>query len=61
MAQFFLNPHHVGYHLEHHLYPGVPHYHLPGLHAALAATGRFGGALVERRYTDSFASIAGPA
>ncbi|MCC6766369.1 MAG: fatty acid desaturase family protein [Deltaproteobacteria bacterium] len=61
LAQFFLNPHHVGYHLEHHLYPGVPHYHLPRLHAALAATGRFGGALVERRYTDSFAAIAGPA
>lgn len=61
VAQFFLNPHHVGYHLEHHLYPGVPHYHLPGLHAALAATGRFEGALVERRYVDSFATIAGPA
>ena len=61
VAQFFLNPHHVGYHLEHHLYPGVPHYHLPRLHAALAATGRFGGALVERRYADSFTSIAGPA
>jgi fatty acid desaturase len=61
VARFFLNPHHVAYHLEHHLYPGVPHYHLPRLHAALAATGRFEGALVERRYTDSFATIAGPA
>ena len=60
LAQFFLNPHHVGYHLEHHLYPGVPHYHLPRLHAALAATGRFDDAFVERRYTDSFAAIAGP-
>jgi fatty acid desaturase len=61
LAQFVFNPHHVGYHLEHHLYPGVPHYHLPRLHAALAATGRFDGALVERRYVDSFATIAGPA
>ncbi len=61
VARFFLNPHHVAYHLEHHLYPGVPHYHLPRLHAALAATGRFDGALVERRYVDSFATIAGPA
>ena len=61
LAQFFLNPHHVGYHLEHHLYPGVPHYYLPRLHAALAATGKFDGALVERRYADSFATIAGPA
>jgi fatty acid desaturase len=61
VARFFLNPHHVGYHLEHHLYPGVPHYNLPELHAALAATGRFGDAFIERRYTDSFATIAGPA
>jgi fatty acid desaturase len=61
VARFFLNPHHVGYHLEHHLYPGVPHYNLPGLHAALAATGRFGDAFVERRYADSIATIAGPA
>jgi fatty acid desaturase len=61
LARFFLNPHHVGYHLEHHLYPGVPHYHLPRLHAALQATGRFEEAFVERRYADSFATIAGPA
>ena len=54
-------PHHVNYHLEHHLYPGVPHYNLPGLHTALAATGRFGDAFVERRYVDSLATIAGPA
>jgi fatty acid desaturase len=61
LAQFVFNPHHGGYHLEHHLYPGVPHYHLPQLHAALAATGRFDSALVERRYMDSFATITGPA
>ncbi|MBD8063962.1 fatty acid desaturase family protein [Devosia sp. PTR5] len=28
-------PHHVNYHLEHHLYPSVPFYNLPQLHAAL--------------------------
>jgi fatty acid desaturase len=61
VARFLLNPHHVAYHLEHHLYPGVPHYHLPALHAALRATGRFDGALVERRYTDSFGAIVGSA
>lgn len=27
-------PHHVNYHLEHHLYPSVPFYNLPALHAA---------------------------
>jgi hypothetical protein len=30
-----LFPHHVNYHLEHHLYPAVPHYHLPRLHRLL--------------------------
>ena len=33
--RFFLFPHHVNYHIEHHLYPAVPHYNLPALHAAL--------------------------
>jgi fatty acid desaturase len=25
----------VNYHLEHHLFPAVPHYHLPRLHRLL--------------------------
>lgn len=33
----FFAPHHVNYHLEHHLYPSVPFYNLPQLHAALMA------------------------
>ena len=33
--RFFLAPHNVGYHLEHHLYPGVPFYNLPALHQLL--------------------------
>ena len=35
VEKFFLAPHNVGYHLEHHLYPGVPFYHLPALHKLL--------------------------
>lgn len=35
IEQFFIAPHAVGYHLEHHLYPGVPFYHLPKLHKLL--------------------------
>ena len=28
-------PHHIGYHLDHHLYPSVPFYNLPKLHKLL--------------------------
>lgn len=35
IEKFFLAPHQVGYHLEHHLYPGVPFYNLPKLHQEL--------------------------
>lgn len=35
LEKFFLAPHNVGYHLEHHLYPGVPFYNLPKLHELL--------------------------
>ncbi len=41
-----LFPHHVNYHLEHHLYPAVPHYHLPRLHRLLAEKGALDGAEV---------------
>ncbi|MEL6253943.1 MAG: fatty acid desaturase family protein [Bacteroidota bacterium] len=33
--RFFFAPHNVSYHLEHHLYPGVPYYNLPQLHDLL--------------------------
>ena len=29
-------PHHVNYHIEHHLYASVPHYNLPALHGELS-------------------------
>lgn len=35
LEKFLIAPHQVGYHLEHHLYPGVPFYHLPKLHDLL--------------------------
>jgi len=41
-----LFPHHVGYHIEHHLYPAVPHYRLPELHAVLRERGTLEGAEV---------------
>ncbi len=39
VSRFFLAPLFVNYHLEHHLYPAVPHYHLPRVHQALKAQG----------------------
>jgi fatty acid desaturase len=39
-------PHHVNYHIEHHLYASVPHYNLPRLHAEMAARGALDGAEV---------------
>lgn len=41
-----LFPHHVNYHIEHHLYPAVPHYFLPALHAELVRYGILDGAEV---------------
>ncbi len=46
LGRALLFPHHVNYHLEHHLYPAVPHYHLPRLHRLLAAKGALDGAEV---------------
>ena len=39
LARPVLFPHHVNYHIEHHLYPAVPHYHLRQLHDLLAMRG----------------------
>jgi fatty acid desaturase len=39
VARFFLVPHHIGWHLAHHVDPGVPMSRLPTLHRELAASG----------------------
>ena len=50
--EWLLFPHHVNYHIEHHLYASVPHYNLPALHRELAARGVLVGAeLVPFRVT----------
>lgn len=46
LARFVMFPHHVNYHVEHHLFPAVPHYRLPQLHAELAQRGVLNGAEV---------------
>jgi fatty acid desaturase len=44
--QWLIFPHHVNYHIEHHLYASVPHYHLPALHREMASRGLLEGAEV---------------
>lgn len=41
IERFLIAPHNVGYHLEHHLYPGVPYYNLPKLHELLMEDATF--------------------
>jgi fatty acid desaturase len=41
--RWFFCPHHLNYHLDHHLYPSVPFYNLPALHAALRRNSKFAG------------------
>ena len=44
--EWLIFPHHVNYHIEHHLYASVPHYNLPALHREMAARGVLDGAEV---------------
>jgi len=46
LGRAVLFPHHVNFHLEHHLYPAVPHYRLPALHRLLQSKGVLEGAEV---------------
>lgn len=42
--EWLIFPHQVNYHIEHHLYASVPHYHLPRLHRELKSRGILEGA-----------------
>jgi fatty acid desaturase len=55
-ARVAMFPHHVNYHLEHHLYPAVPHYHLPALHRLLMNKGVLEGAEV-RPFSDTMQRV----
>ncbi len=48
--RFLMAPHHVNYHLEHHLYTFVPHYRLPRAHRLLREAGALAGAEIARSY-----------
>lgn len=53
---WILFPHSVNYHIEHHLYPGVPHYRLRALHLELKHRGILDGAEI-RDLTDTLPRI----
>lgn len=54
--RWFLFPHHVNYHVEHHGYPAVPHYNLPACHEELRVRGALDHAEV-RRLDDTLRAI----
>ncbi len=55
-VMWLLFPHHVNHHLEHHIYPAIPHYNLPACHRAMAARGVFEGAEL-RSVTETLARV----
>lgn len=59
LARLVLFPHHVNYHVEHHLYPAVPHYHLPALHRLLLDKGALQAAEV-RDIADTWRLVFAP-
>ena len=56
LLRFALFPHHVNYHIEHHLFPSVPHYNLPRLHEALSVRGILDGAEV-RTFSEAWRRV----
>jgi len=50
LVRFFIAPHSVNYHLEHHLYQFVPHYNLTRAHRMLRAKGALDDAEVVHGY-----------
>lgn len=55
-AGWLLAPFQVNYHIEHHLYPSIPHYRLAEAHLRLKAAGALEGAEV-RRFADTLRQI----
>jgi len=50
LARFLVAPHNANYHIEHHLYPFLPHGRLPEVHRLLTTRGALAGAEVARGY-----------
>ncbi len=59
VIRFVFFPHHVNYHIEHHLYPAVPHYRLRMTHDLLMSKGALEGAEI-RLFTDTLKRVFMP-
>jgi len=59
--RWFLFPYQVNYHIEHHLYPAVPHYNLPACHRELKHRGILEGTEVRHIFTTAGLVVADPA
>lgn len=59
--RFFLAPHNVNYHLEHHLFMFVPHYNLPKAHRRLRELGVLERAEIATSYWDVLRRATGRA
>ena len=57
LQTFFFAPHHVNYHIEHHLYPGIPHYNLPKTHALLQLRGSIPAKNFYRSYSEVLSEL----
>jgi len=53
LERFFLSPHNLGFHTEHHIYPSVPFYRLQIVHRALMDNEEYRKhAIIDRSYTE---------
>jgi len=50
LVRFFIAPHNVNFHLEHHVYQYIPHYNLPRAHRLLRDQGALDGAEIVHGY-----------
>ena len=50
LERMLFAPHHVNYHLEHHMLMSVPSYHLPQMHRKLKERGFYEKGLLEHGY-----------
>jgi fatty acid desaturase len=62
LVRWLVFPHDMNFHIEHHLYPSVPHYRLRDCHARLRAHGLYDGAELSPDFGSTLGKIfASPA